>query len=77
MLRSGCALTLVAPHWTAQPWYWRAVEGCTQHLRLPLTVGRSALGSRLSPAPKPAWGVNVFRFEAQLPWPPPRCALSA
>lgn len=77
VLRSGCALTLVAPHWTAQPWYWRAVEGCTQHLRLPLTAGRSALGSRLSPAPKPAWGVDVFRFEAQLPWPPPRYALSA
>lgn len=77
VLRSGCALTLVAPHWTARPWYWRAAEGCTQHLRLPPTMVRFTAGNRLSPVTKPAWGLDVFRFKARLSSPPPRCALSA
>lgn len=77
VLRSRWALTLVAPHWTAQPWYWRAVERCTRKLRIPPMGGRSFLSSRHSSAPKPAWGVDVFRFEARPPLPPPRCALSA
>eukprot|EP00168_Porphyra_purpurea_P002129 TRINITY_DN124_c0_g1_i1.p2 TRINITY_DN124_c0_g1~~TRINITY_DN124_c0_g1_i1.p2 ORF type:complete len:773 (-),score=79.36 TRINITY_DN124_c0_g1_i1:1080-3191(-) len=77
-VRDGAALTLVAPRWRAQPWYWRAVEECTHHFPLPADAALFTHGTRSTPAPKPNWGVDVFRFERRATPPPlPQSALSA
>lgn len=71
-IRSGCALTLVAPRWRAQPWYWRAAEACTSHWQLPEAVSSLRHGTSTRAAPKPSWGADLFRFSgAQLGSAPP------
>lgn len=69
-IRTRARLTLVAPKWTAQPWYWRAVEASAVYYQLPDKVVAFTHGTRLTPAPKPAWDVMVFRFHP----PHPSCA---
>lgn len=76
-IRSGCALTLVAPRWQAQPWYWRAAEACTYHWRLPKTVARFRHGASAREELKPPWGVDVFRFSGAEPRSPPPDASTA
>lgn len=77
VVRSDCALTLVAPRWEAQPWYWRAVEACTEMIFLPPEQGRFRLASKTPLAPRPDWDVVVFRFQPKTSAPLQPYALSA
>ena len=66
-IREQARVTVVVPRWPAQPWYWRAVEGCTSMMPLSKTEAAFTHGSRHSPAPLPAWDVVVFRFGGMVP----------
>lgn len=69
MLRTGARATLVAPVWRAQPWWHRAVEGCTSWEGLPLHEGVFPHKSQSHSPPVPKWRVAVFRFDG----PATRC----
>lgn len=75
-IREGTRVTLVAPRWEAQPWFWRGAEAAATVYHLPPEQGVFTHGARDSPAPKPPWGVTVFRFEGCGDTRPDPCLVS-
>jgi Reverse transcriptase (RNA-dependent DNA polymerase)/DNA N-6-adenine-methyltransferase (Dam) len=62
-----CAITLVVPYWTAQPWWQLLMEMAVDMVFLPRThnLFTPGLGPRSSSLPPPAWEVVAVRVE----WP--------
>lgn len=67
IIQSGASRTLVAPEWRAQPWWQRAMDHCTEWVRLAPVHGVYTHGSRSTPAPRPLWRTVVFRFAGTTP----------
>lgn len=61
-ISDGTKLTLFAPRWEAQPWYWRAAEAAATIVHLPTSYGVFTHGTQITPARQPHWAVTVFRF---------------
>jgi len=66
ILTVNATATLIAPEWRAQPWWRRAVHGCTEWHRLPAEDWVFTHGSASGPGIWPFWRTVVFRF-AQIP----------
>lgn len=62
-LRTNATVTLIVPVWRAQPWWQRAVDGCSEWHILPPADGVFAHASSSTPARTPFWQTAVFRFE--------------
>lgn len=62
ILTVNATVTLIAPEWRAQPWWRRAVHGCTEWHRLPAEDGVFTHGSASGPGIWPFWRTVVFRF---------------
>jgi len=63
LIHQQAAVTLVAPHWPAQPWWPLAVSACSAVHYLPPKDGVFVHGRRVGLAQRPWWGTVVFRFE--------------
>lgn len=67
IIQSGASVTLFAPVWRAQPWWQRAMDHCTEWVRLAPVHGVYTHGSRSTPAPRPLWRTVVFCFAGTTP----------
>jgi len=63
IIQTAARVTLVAPHWEAQPWWAPAVEACAEFSLLPLEEGVYTHGAADRPSPRPWWRTVVFRFD--------------
>jgi len=65
IVTTGACVTLVAPHWEAQPWWGTAMEECTTFLPLPLEEGVYTRGAADPHSRRPWWRTVVFRFDGR------------
>jgi len=63
IIQTAARVTLVAPHWEAQPWWAPAVEACAEFSFLPLEEGVYTHGAADRPSPRPWWRTVAFRFD--------------
>eukprot|EP00168_Porphyra_purpurea_P020474 TRINITY_DN863_c0_g1_i10.p4 TRINITY_DN863_c0_g1~~TRINITY_DN863_c0_g1_i10.p4 ORF type:complete len:270 (-),score=31.96 TRINITY_DN863_c0_g1_i10:1693-2502(-) len=64
IIHFNLSVTLVAPIWKAQAWWLAAMDACVAYHELPPHEGVFTHALWDTPAPKPKWGVAVFRFGA-------------